>query len=170
MGKDKDNYIKPELKEKIDEETIVYAGYVFSSTGCIFNKYNNPITVSETTGNIRIIVEGKARVLNGGRFMYELFKDKGLSRSDLVVYKDGKKTNIALDNLEVIKRKEYFKDKEWNHKFDKETQKKIIKEYEEGKDKGVTMYSLAEDYGCCHITIWKIINGTYEKGANNEKK
>lgn len=161
MEKNGNQKINKDLKVKIDENTISYAGYMFYSDGSIFNKHNNPIKVSATTGNIRIIVDAEPRVLNGGRFVYELFNDTVLSRSDMVLYKDGDKSNIALENLDLIKRKDYFKDKEWEHKFDKETQEKIKKLYEKGKNKGVTMYSLAKDFDCCHITIWKIINGRY---------
>ena len=157
------DYINPMLKEKIDDNHIKYAGYSFYSDGRILNKHQKSISVSSTTGNIRLIIEGKARVLKGGRFIYELFNNTILSGSDLVIYKDNDNTNIALENLEVITRKDYFKDKECNYKFDKETQEIIKKKYEEGKVNGVTMYSLADEYDCCHITIWKIINGTYQR-------
>ena len=157
----KSNHVNNELKTIIDDDTISYAGYVFYSDGSMFNKHNNAIKVSSTTGNLRIIVENEPRVLNGGRFMYELFHNVVLSRSDMILYKDGDKSNVSLSNLELIKRKEYFKDKEWDRKFDKETQEKIKKDYKEGKAKGVTMYSLANIYDCCHITIWKIINDRY---------
>lgn len=165
----RDNYIRKELKKKVDDETIIYAGYVVSSKGTIFNKYNNKINVSKEKGTIRLNIEKKPQVLKGGRFIYELFKDVVLTSSEVIVFKDGDQTNIALDNLEVLTRKDYFKNHKWGYKIKKNVQKKIKKEYKNGKNKGVTIHKLAVKYDCCDITIWKILNDSYEKGEINEK-
>ena len=164
------NYLKANLKEVIDDNTIRYAGYTFHSNGEIHTKRGKLITVSPATGNVRLSIEKESIVVKGGRIMYELFNDTVLSYSDVIVFSDGDFTNISLDNIEVVNRKDYFHNYEWGYKFSKEEQEKIRREYKENKEKGLTINKLAQKYDCCDITIWRIVNEIYTQAEKNQSK
>ena len=158
-------YIDFAKKKLLPDGSIEYNGYLFHKDGYIINPNGRRITITAKTGRMRFrLPEGKLIIVKAARLAYEIYHNVNLNRGELVKCLDGDLTNIAMENLELLERKEYFKDFNWIYKFDEDTVQKIIKEYKKG---GISIQGLADKYGCCHATIWNITHGNY-KGTKKE--
>ena len=154
------NYINHNEVEKIDDKTVRYKGYTISKDGLILNLFNKILKINQKTGIIRLSLNGRFQSVIGGRFIYEMFSRKTLSKNKMISYKDGDCTNIAYSNLVVIDRKNHFKDFTWCYKISEEEEKQIRKEH---KIKKWSYKTLAEKHHCSLSTITKIMKGTYRK-------
>lgn len=110
-------------------------------------------------GHIWIQIDGKKRRRLAGRIVYEAVSKEELGRDCVLVFRDGDCTNVSYSNLSAVKRKDYFRDFDWQKlkKVNLTVQENIMQDFREGKSK----QQLASDYGCCVATITKIVNGTY---------
>lgn len=160
----KKHFIDKSLVKKIDEDIIEYGTYIIHRSGSILDHRNRTVKINQSTGNVRLVINGVSQIKKGGRLIYELFNDVELTHSDIIIFNDGDETNIALDNITIVSRKDYFDGHEWNYKFNNETQNRI----KEGHKQGKTIHQLASDYDCCDVTIWKILNEQYVKGKSSE--
>ena len=135
-----------------------FHGYRISLDGEILNSSGKKMKISED-GHIWLQIDGKKRRRLAGRIVYEAVTKQRLGRDYVLVFQDGDCTNIAFANISAVKRKDFFKDFDWQKlkKISPEQQKVIRLEFTNGKSK----QQLARDYDCCVPTITKIVNGTY---------
>ncbi len=108
------------------------------------------------------------------RFMYQLFHEETITLKDLIIFADGNRNNIHIDNLRKVSRKEYYDKVPNNRKlkraFSDEACEKIKAEYRDnGRNvnqyvkEGLSIRELATKYDCAPKTITKILRGEYKE-------
>lgn len=155
----KGTYLPLSENEKNGTDTqFPHLGYLVSIDGTITSAAGRSLNVSDT-GYVWVVINGKKRRKQAGRFVYEAVTGKHLGAGYVLLFKDGNCCNIAFDNLDPVKRKEYFEGFDWQalKKISAEQQDEIIK----AAKQGVQSKILAKQYHCCEQTITKIINGKY---------
>lgn len=106
-----------------------YYGYGVVKSGKIYDAFGDEVPLMKN-GTVRItLLDGQMHCLSAGKIVYEAITKTDLGRKYVVKYKDGNKLNPAFDNIEVISRKEYFKDHEWNGRLSKEEREELCNSY-----------------------------------------
>lgn len=165
-----DRNIATNENTNLDENLVVkFHDYTIHKKGQIYNKRNRLVSINKKNGTVRLNIDGERKIMIAGRLVFELFTGRKLKRGDVIQFKDGDKSNAALENIEILDRKKYFKDYEWEKKIKPEQEEEIRMLYNLEKKKqarydrkyGPTIKDIANNYDCCETIIWKIIHKQY---------
>lgn len=140
--------------------------------GNIYNAAGKKLKILKN-GSVRIYINGKKHIWKAAKVVYEAFSEQKLTSGQLLIFKDNNPNNIAFDNIDVIARKDYFKDHDWSDLF--ALSEKEIEEILKIKNKGKTnpMTGERQEYSCRELatkfnvsksTMYKVLRGTYKKG------
>lgn len=162
-----------------------FYGYKIHSDGKIENKHGRFLIprIREKRSDIRLVVEGKRKNFTTARLVYCVFNNIDifqLDKDQCITFKDGDKSNVSLDNLEMVYRGNLIQGDKHRSiaKLSKEEVEDIKRKYEATKhnrpvnqhdigDKTYNSYrSLAKEYGVTYPLIRQIITGeTRDKEA-----
>lgn len=161
------------------ENVKIYYGNIVYPDGTICNAVGEKLKVSDKgilKGTVRICIDGTIRTIRAGRIVYAAFHNIKLDRSHVIIYKDGNIMNPALDNLEMVERKEYFKDHDWGSTgirkaLTTEQEMELIRLQRNGmynpetdKMDCITYEELAKMYHISKSTVYNIIKRNRKEG------
>ncbi len=123
----------------MDEKKYDYYSYIVLASGHIYNAFGREINVRRD-GTVRLQIDGKPKTIIAGKIIYEVVtgkkitlydeNDKALGKKNIIGFRDGNRTNIAFDNIVIVSREDYFKEKEWaGQKLSREDKKQLIYDY-----------------------------------------
>lgn len=155
------------------KEFIEFNGYKIYSNGTFISPKGRTIkkiTINYPDSHVILIISGKKIKYNTARLMYSLFKKNGekVDNSELIVFKDNDSKNVAISNLKLVKKKNYFKKyktKKYTNDFVMEIKKAYKKNTKNTSNQynrsGPSVRELARIYGCSLSTVCKIIKNEY---------
>ena len=142
------------------EKEYDYKHYkIFPETGQIINTKTNR-EISANSKNISLDLGKNHRDKRTKiYFVYEVVNGP-LKVGTIVRPKNGDYTDARISNIEVVERKEYFKEHDWSMKvvLSEEQCEEIKNRHKEGN---ITCMDLALEYHVSKSTIQKVINGEY---------
>lgn len=158
MARIKDNGVNVEVKP--------YKGYYVTKDGRVYDREGTKVKVKGDS--VTLAFDGQKHTYKRARVVYEAYTGKEIGKGMIYLYKDGNEENPSLDNIIILSRKEYFKDKEWGtEKLSLEQQQQLAEEFDRKyrMENGIirkrihpTYAELSEKYGVSKSTILNILN------------
>lgn len=142
-------------------------GYKVNENGTILKLNGEPMKENKM---IKVVWEDKSvREIPYAKFVYYAFhRDLDLNDTHLIIkHKDNNRSNFNLSNLEIVSKKDYYRENSTKSKLTQEQIEEIIDIYgnkEKQIEKNdplsrVSYRKLAEKYGVSHTLIRAIITG-----------
>lgn len=162
----------------IEGKKYEYYKHIITADGHVYNQLEKEIKINKR-GMVRITINGKKHSYKAGRLVYEAvtgvpmtdpLKTGNDSRKTILIFKDGNCMNAAFDNLIMVTREEYFKDKEWSTaKFSKETKAAICKDFFAEGEAHISLRKLAKKYNCSVSFVQNVIGAERKRRASQIK-
>lgn len=161
--------------------SVHYEGYTFFEDGTIIGLHGRPLKIHLNKGRyeVGLVIDGERKKYLVARILYFAFNKFDISDKNLcVVSSDRDHTNIHLDNLELVHRKDLIHgEKHKGRAVLTDEQTEEIKGLYAGKsganqyDKtGYSLNDLAKLYGVSKANIMHIVNGLSRDEASYKLK